>query len=112
PIRSYTTPLPPGAVVGNVALSQQGTRLAWLMDCDGSKQRPDLVKRLERFFGVPAPVHVIQLWTSDVAGRNRHLIGYQAGAYKDDDIPLLQWSPDGKRLLFEYKQSLYTVPTD
>lgn len=111
-IRSYTISLPPGAEVHGVSLSPQGTRLAWFVDRDYSAVRPTPTERFERLLGVRPPAHAVELWTSDVAGQNRHLIGYHVAPSDADFIPLLLWSPDGKRLLFDYKESLYTIPTD
>lgn len=100
------------------AFSPLCDRVAWIIKSD---YRPSLRVLMHRFFpSVKVPVYRrMSLWSSRINGQDQHEVGHlDKEIVSDDDVigdgwdgPLL-WLPDGKRLSFIHKETLYTVPTD
>jgi hypothetical protein len=100
--------------VTSVALSPDGTRLAWLTEELHWPLFPALANRL-RFLGIK-PHWYEHLWTSRLDGTGSHIIAIQ-DVY---DVPYgqrfgparLHWTQDGKRLSFLYLEKLYVTPAN
>ena len=114
PDSKTTLPLPADMELHDLSLSPQGDRLLWVF----STTRPSgFGALLTRFF--PSlknrfpPRTVVSLQISRLDGKDRHEIGYEdenAGA--SDPLTYAHWSPDGKRIGFVVKNTLYAVPAD
>jgi hypothetical protein len=100
--------------VDGLAVSRVKDRLAWLIT---SERDPP---RLARFIHKLVPSfkadrrEVVELWISRLDGSNARRIGYQPiNVRKADEYPSgLRWMPDGKRVSFELRNLLQTVPVD
>ncbi len=90
-------------------LSPQGDRLAWLI----VREYTPPGQRKQRMIG---------LWVSRLDGSGMQEIGHMdyqpndfghRGYEPKKEVPQhLRWTPDGKRLSFQYQGALYTVPAN
>lgn len=105
--RHYTIPIPKEVRINGIdalELSPQGDRLVWCY-------------RYLHYFN-NGYSNRQEIWVSDVDGSHVHEIGFHEmtrieGQQAMSDILIaLQWTPDGKRLSFLYKDALWTVPAD
>jgi len=97
-----------------LCVSPQGDRIAWQV----MTLREDAGRKwLHRFlpFLKSAVQRQTEVWVSRLDGSHMQQIGYIVDLPADDSISndlSLQWLPGGKRLSFEVKDVLYTVPAD
>jgi hypothetical protein len=109
-IHRITITPPPNhqAILGSIALSPQGDRLAYLFTNPYTPPSWPLMRHLWHLFGIKE--HQEQsLWVSDLDGSHMHEIGHVA---LRPGIPVprdLRWTPSGTKLSFIAGDSLYTV---
>jgi hypothetical protein len=92
--------------------SAQGTyRLAWLLDRPTRRPGPAFMREFYALMGHKW-VDRVDLYVSNVDGRDMRFIGYFEYQYTKDALSSLFWTPDGTCLSFIYHNSLWTVPVD
>jgi len=110
-IHTFTVKLPDHYEIGEVALSRQGDKIAWLFGCGPTWFTfPNL--------GLPSQDAMVQLWVSNIDGANMHQVGYfrfDAAEFGDHGtcfpsaVYLVQWLPDGKSLSFLFGSTMLNV---
>ena len=112
-IHLASVPLPQGVSLDWLLLSPRGDRLACLTSRETPSRWPRLLQPLLRRLGVKTPPsQTLELWVSDLDGRNRRLVGGLTTSADTDEVELTQWTGDERTLTFEHHGDLYAVPVD
>ena len=113
--------LPVKATILGERFSPRGDRIVWPLLQETDIQTP-ILKWLHRY--IPAfnldPGAKMSIWVSRIDGSEMHEIGIvllkpdrtNGGVVLADAPEYIFWQPDGKRLSFYLKDTLYTVPAD
>jgi hypothetical protein len=111
PVRSYSIKSPYGTEIRALALSPQGTRLAWsVYSKPPSVNGPLWLRRLRATFGMAAPRNSMELWLSRFDGSDMRRLGAIPSSFgKIGNVGDCRWSPNGKQLAFAYNHSLYVL---
>lgn len=117
-ISEHTMTLPTGPAVPSWKLSPDGERIAWYVRPDnriapgrGRIERlfTSLRARLEPFFPTTYR-HVVYVSRRD--GSDLREIGRVQCRLEDFGVGSLQWTPNGRRISFGYRDALWSVPAD
>jgi hypothetical protein len=98
--RRFSVRLPYPDRVWRVRISPDGARLAWLTE---ARDPRSLYQEMELF----------RLWTSDLEGGNVQEVGalrVEVSGGKRFWPQDVRWLPDGKRITFVFKDSLWVAP--
>lgn len=93
-----------------VALSPKGDKLAWVVVAECPPSRMTIwLARLRR--ANVETEKLVSLWMSDIDGRKAVRKGYFGSeTFNSHELPTsVEWLPDGKRVSFCYKNTLYVV---
>jgi hypothetical protein len=114
-VRKYSVRLPLKVLLRGVAISNDGKRLAWLLQY---AYVPPLAAWLHRALPrISAQSRVTQsLWVSRLDGTGMVEVGHLPIADEKEAEKagnrLLRWLPGGRRLSFLYQDALWTVPVE
>ena len=111
-LAQYPVDTPQGSSLYATYLSPKRDRIAWIV----TTARKNVIQNWLHNYLSLVPRYdqtVKEVWVSQLDGSHMHAIGnIMVKPGEELDALPLQWLPDGKRLSFEYKDALYTVPAD
>jgi hypothetical protein len=101
----------PHRYISGYALSPGGDRIAWvatpIIISANAGWMDKILARINFTRGVP-----MELWVSRIDGTGMHLVGSEPYMTDEDLLCDLQWLPDGKRITFTFRGSVFAVPAD
>jgi hypothetical protein len=104
--REFSVTIPERTDVNDLALSPRGDRIAWVLTTL-QPTKPDNMLNAIHFLFRPTASYAYSLCESDGNGNHFHQLYPEVAQV---DFPnYLHWTPDGKRIGFWYKKSLWTV---
>ena len=114
--RKWTLRLPYACFIKEMKLAPKGDRLAFLLSYLPGPPGPVFTRPLWKYLGLRTEP-TIGLWVCRQDGSDMHEIGHIADKLDNPeearDVPhSLDWTPNGTRLSFVCKDTLYTLPAE
>lgn len=119
PVQRHKVALPPGAMLRDAKVNPQQQAVVYQLEITHTNPLSSWLHRLMPRFSSEPPV-TEGLWVSRADGQGLHEIGHipiqpntdEADEATEGVFADLKWLPDGKRISFIYRGTLYVVPAE